>query len=777
MGGYLNNDNQIKNKNDNINKDANIKGDLNIYVCGNINPISNSDDEFDLIDLTSSRYLYIFEKIFEKKETSKNGNINFKDNLEINYQYEFRKKEINNKVYNAFLFMDKTNEEFFDVLFGHLLEIDAKNENKNVIIFIGENDEEIIKSLDKLYNKSNETVPFLIIVNNSNYSEKLKYINYIPNLNTIEDILEKSNPKLQKYDLQTLCENALINYINTKLFRIDMFYNQCGYNLNILNPMNEVYLKIKIHVTIGLLGYSGCGKSTLINIIFKELVARTSSSSTDVTKKCEEYYLPIEETDNEECGQIRFLDFPGITEDNIYYKEVEPEIKKKLKEYKENMERIDVALFFLNTGKGRLFNNAGFKLVNLLLENNIKIIFVFNGFMKKSEFNTKIKSLRNTKEIEGALEDDLSNIINTDYSQSFKEVEKEGISKIFEKIIEMIKIKDEKFKVEDINVQNYNEKLKHLSKSNGTFALYNNMNAIKEKAKYRANWAVAAYSTATLGSSSLSLIVPVVDCAITIGWQVAMVYTIFNIYELNPKDYDIVSIVITGGTKIEEKPKIIKGNLNGGVQVCSNGAVFVAKCGVQTMATKEAGKVVVEKTIKTVVTDSIEAAAISATSNTMEAIVVNTIEQTVTQSVEKIAIESTKQLAEAGLKEGTKTFVNVATGSAIGVVSESGGEFIIAVSKESVKEITETIIIKQGGKFWLINLGKAVPFIGAGIIGVINTYSTSKLGKRLIAKFDEDFDKNQQRQVDLIKSRIYGLYHIIEQMKKIIDEQKDELIF
>ena len=44
------------------------------------------------------------------------------------------------------------------------------------------------------------------------------------------------------------------------------------------------------------------------------------------------------------------------------------------------------------------------------------------------------------------------------------------------------------------------------------------------------------------------------------------------------------------------------------------------------MATKEAGKVVVEKTIQTVVTDTIEASAISATSNTMEAIVVNTIE-------------------------------------------------------------------------------------------------------------------------------------------------------
>ena len=37
-----------------------------------------------------------------------------------------------------------------------------------------------------------------------------------------------------------------------------MYYNQLGYNLNRLNPFNEVNSKIKFHLTIGLVGYSGC---------------------------------------------------------------------------------------------------------------------------------------------------------------------------------------------------------------------------------------------------------------------------------------------------------------------------------------------------------------------------------------------------------------------------------------------------------------------------------------------------------------------------------------
>ena len=161
----------------------------------------------------------------------------------------------------------------------------------------------------------------------------------------------------------------------------------------------------------------------------------------------------------------------------------------------------------------------------------------------------------------------------------------------------------------------------------------------------------------------------------------------------------------------------------------------------------------------------------------MEALVVNTVEHTMTQEEEKLTIESTKQLAESGLKEGTKVIVNVATDAVVAVAAEGGEELIVAGTKESVKTITETIIVTQGGKSWLINLGKAVPFIGAALSAAMNTYSTAILGTRLVNKLDEEFDSNQQRQVDIIKGRIYGLYNIIEQMKAIIQDENNKINF
>ena len=705
---------------------------------------------------------------------------------------QIRQKIKDKKKYNAFLFFNKADEEFLDMLFDHLFEIDHKNGNKNVVIFFGE-ENEINKSINKLEEKSAETVPFLIIINNSEYDDKLKYINYIPDLNKIKSILKEENEKASEDELSSLCEKGLINYINMKLFRIDMYYNQLGFNLNLINPMDETYLKIKVHITIGLLGYSGCGKSTLINLVFNQLVARTSASSVDVTKQCKEYYLPIKETDDEDVGQIRFIDFPGISEDKNYQNIVKPQLKKKLEEYKENMEQIDVALFFINNGNAREFNDTGLELVDLLKENNIKIIFVINGPINNAIKNAKKQKIRNQLGNKGVLDEDLKNVVYTNFFQNFKETEKAGISQIFENIIEAIQIKDQKFKVEEINVENYNEKLEHLSKCNRTFEHYSSMDSIKEKARLKANLSVAGYSALAFGSSAISLVIPVVDCALTIGYQVAMVYTIFNIYELKPKDYNIVNIIITGGCNIDKKEKkiekkkadedknenseIIKGSVKEVLKDTSNGAIFAGQYGIKTVATKEAGKVVIEKTVQTVVTDTVEIAAIKSTANTMEALIVNTVEKTVTNSVEKLAIESSKQLVNTGLKEGTNIAVNVAKEALVGVVAEGGEEVFLAGSKESIKTITETIIIKQGGKPWLINLGKAVPFIGAVLSAAMNTYSTAKLGKRLVDKFDEEFDDNQQRQVDLIKGIIYGIENVIEQMKLIIKSENETTKF
>ena len=213
------------------------------------------------------------------------------------------------------------------------------------------------------------------------------------------------------------------------------------------------------------------------------------------------------------------------------------------------------------------------------------------------------------------------------------------------------------------------------------------------------------------------------------------------------------------------------GNIKEIAKDASNTAIFAGQIGIKNVASKEAGKVVVNKAIQTVVTDTIKAGAIKTTANSMEVVVMNAVEKTVTNTVEKIVVNSSKELAEIGLKEGTKIAVEVAKDAAF-IAAEEGGEQIIAVgTKESVKTITEQIVVQQGGKTWLVNLGKAVPFIGAAISAVMNTYSTAKLGKNLVDKFDKEFDNNQQRKVDLLKGRIYGLFNIIEQMKAIIKDE------
>ena len=166
-----------------------------------------------------------------------------------------------------------------------------------------------------------------------NYSEKLEYINYIPNLRPILYSLISGDQKYKDDQLKSMCQDALFNIIITKLYRMAMYYNQLGYNLDILNPFNEDNCKIKVTLTIGLVGYSGCGKSTLINLLFNELVSRVSSSATDITMQCSEYYLPVI-VDSDNIGQIRFLDFPGISNEKNYYDIIKPEIEKKLKNIK-----------------------------------------------------------------------------------------------------------------------------------------------------------------------------------------------------------------------------------------------------------------------------------------------------------------------------------------------------------------------------------------------------------------------------------------------------------
>ena len=80
--------------------------------------------------------------------------------------------------------------------------------------------------------------------------------------------------------------------------------------------------------------------------------------------------------------------------------------------------------------------------------------------------------------------------------------------------------------------------------------------------------------------------------------------------------------------------------------------------------------------------------------------------------------------------------------------------------------------MKEGSKVWLVNLGKAIPFIGAGISGIINTFNTSKLGYKVISYFDNKLNSPENR-VILIKGKILALQNIISQVEKIIQQNEN----
>ena len=57
---------------------------------------------------------------------------------------------------------------------------------------------------------------------------------------------------------------------------------------------------------------------------------------------------------------------------------------------------------------------------------------------------------------------------------------------------------------------------------------------------------------------------------------------------------------------------------------------------------------------------------------------------------------------------------------------------IVITPKKTNKEVTEEFIIKQGGRSWLLNLRMDVLFIVSSINVIMNTFSISKIGKKLI---------------------------------------------
>ena len=128
----------------------------------------------------------------------------------------------------------------------------------------------------------------------------------------------------------------------------------------------------------------------------------------------------------------------GITKEDNYKKNIEPSIINKVKEYKNNLEQIDIALFFISNGVEREFNESGKKLVNLLYKNKIKIIFIINGEIDDCLLKLKKQNLNNLINKNDLLKNDFINLINTNFYKYIDYSSTKGIKNIFKNIIELL---------------------------------------------------------------------------------------------------------------------------------------------------------------------------------------------------------------------------------------------------------------------------------------------------------------------------------------------------
>lgn len=285
---------------------------------------------------------------------------------------------------------------------------------------------------------------------------------------------------------------------------------------------------------------------------------------------------------------------------------------------------------------------------------------------------------------------------------------------------------------------------------------------MQESTKKKATISVSIFSILSLASSSISLLVPVVDSGLAIGYQTAMTYNIFYIYNINPRDYNISTIILSGGSNISFKIlNSVKVIVDNGTKVASE----VIKKEIIKQGTKEVTKKVAVETSKQVIKETTK----EVTKDILEETTKQIIQQSVKQISKEAIEETTKECVKLGIKETTKQIISK---GAIIATQEGTEELLEIGAKEAVKQTTEKIILKEGSKVWLVNLGKAIPFIGAGISGIINTVSTSLLGHRLIIYFDSEL-KNPEKRVILIKGKILALQNIISQVEKIIQQNEN----
>ena len=288
---------------------------------------------------------FIKNSIFPNKNLELKKEIEIKDNKEYIY---FKGKNY-----------DLINENIINTIADTI----SNNENtKNIVIcFLNNNDYfELVKN--KFLHIIEENRPFIIIVKINEFSQDLKEVKKLSQINIIKYFGNSEN------DINDINTQKTYNILYSKLLQIDGYLNERGtifrdYLFGLMNNIQgEINENIQIDdinpgnrstLNIFLFGNPKTGKSRFINLSMNELISREINSTEHITKKFTEYELPIRQNNNGELGQIVLYDSPGLTEDINVINGLKNLIKNKLSYFSIRKETVPILLFFIKKGDGK----------------------------------------------------------------------------------------------------------------------------------------------------------------------------------------------------------------------------------------------------------------------------------------------------------------------------------------------------------------------------------------------------------------------------------------
>ena len=722
---------------------------------------------------------------------------NYHKNIEAK-NYISEKSEFYSIYWESYIFPKITNdngEKTIKTIFHEIFEIpddkenNEKNEkkvekkilNNNVIIIFGSKNADIL--LKCTYLLSRVYLPQIAVITNKN----------------IEGIQDNRFLTILRHnDNKKILKEKIYNY----LWERECYFNQRGLLINQFSPENAIPSKDlpNSSLNIMLTGLSRSGKSTLVNILSKKMVSLETPEFKSVTTDINEYiiYRDVGEKDKEEIIKIKFIDTPGLIFDpkdkkNNKVKDVIDSIEKKIKEYEDTNESIHIIYFFMpdkpNLEQIKIFFEYLNKLNNDRINNNfprLPILFVFNCepsgtnkdalklFLEENKYNNLyekgeeekkdrenitllqklelLKSKKNQKIIEdNIIELELLKVKTEDID--FNEVILgNGLSKLlratkyfiqrrnpfYKEDFDQLKFFIKKFKNYNLIQQKNFEELKFkckdliikISLENNLLSKLKNEEEIIKRAKKEANNTI--YITSTLGFMIGMIPIPYLDIPILYSVHYGMIAKIGNCFNVSYSEIPnsiFFKLIFGLGADVQSSAKIVGNGVASATgesfgkeliyDIGEEQVVDWAKNGLHVV--KSGGNVNVGKVAENLIikNESKFKSFLTYIYNLFPSFnksVKNGIEaggQQLGKKLENVLIDNTKNLSQDFIIQASEN------------IGQNFGEKLVGNASGHLKTLTPKII----------------PVIGSLIGGVLDSYSTYRVGKNSITYFEDYIKK------------------------------------